>query len=162
MKKIYTKTISAIAAFALALCIAPASAEPGSADDPLITLSDVEDVLIPQLKSYVDSSVENIPTSSGPQNVTVEGGAYFNIVNVSKGQTIIGDKSCQMILRMGSGKIVATQKGGIADVTLGYDLSNGVDAPANHLLIVPVDDGRGIKMTSNGIIMICGSYSVKS
>ncbi len=162
MKKIYTKTISAIAAFALALCIAPASAEPGSADDPLITLSYVEDILIPQLKSYVDSSVENIPVSSGPQSVTVEGGTYFNIVNVSKGQTIIGDKSCQMILRMGSGQIVATQKGGIADVTAGYDLTNGVDAPANHLLVVPLDDGRGIKMASNGIIMICGSYSVKS
>ncbi|MBR5506562.1 MAG: hypothetical protein IKV88_00770 [Clostridia bacterium] len=160
MKNLLTKGIATIMILALVICITPVYAQPGGSDDPLITLSYVEDVLIPQMKSYVDSSVAN--TSSGSQNVTVEGGLYFNIVNVSKGQTIIGDRSCQMILRMGSGKIVATQKGGIADVTLGYDLANGADAPANHLLIIPVDDGRGIKMTSNGIVMICGSYSVKN
>lgn len=161
MKKTFTKAIVSVLSFAMALCIAPASAEPGSADDPLITLSYVEDVLIPQMKGYVDSSVAGIGASSAPQSVTVEGGSYYNIVNVSKGQTIIGDRSCQMILRMGSGTIVATEKGGIADVTLGYDLPNGTAAPSNHLLIIPVDDGRGIKMTSDGIIMICGSYSVK-
>ena len=146
----------------MALCISPASAEPGSADDPLITLSYVEDVLIPQLKSYVDSSIANASLESGAQGgVTVEGSGAFNVVNVSKGQTIIGDRSCQMILRMGTGNIVATSKGGVADVTAGYDLPDKTPAPSNHLLIVPVDDGRGIKMTSDGIIMICGSYSVK-
>ncbi|MBE7049723.1 MAG: hypothetical protein E7394_03010 [Ruminococcaceae bacterium] len=159
MKNLFSKAITVIFVLALVICITPVYAEPGGSDDPLITLSYVEDVLIPQMKSYVDSSVAN--SSAGSQNVTVEGGTYFNVVNVSKGQTIIGDRSCQMILRMGSGKIVATKKGGIADVTLGYDLPDGVDAPSNHLLIIPVDDGRGIKMTSDGIIMICGSYSVK-
>ena len=58
-------------------------------------------------------------------------------------------------------QIVATQKGGVADVTQGIDLQNGAVMPSNHLLIVPLDDGRGAQMLSDGIIMIKGNYTVK-
>ncbi len=133
------------------------AADPGSSDDPLVTLSYVNDVLIPQMKSYVDASVGSLGSGSSPLD---EVSSNYNIVNVSKGQTIIGSKSCHMIMRMGDGIIVATQKGGIADVTDGVDLANGSAVPSNHLLIVPVDDGRGIKMNTDGILMISGSYSV--
>ena len=157
MKNFEVKKILVSILCILIFCMPALAADPGSSDDPLVTLSYVNDVLIPQMKSYVDASLSSLDVGSSPLG---EASSNYNIVNVSKGQTVIGSKSCHMIMRMGDGIIVATQKGGIADVTDGIDLSNGAVVPANHLLIVPVDDGRGIKMNTDGILMISGSYSV--
>ncbi len=151
MKKTKSGKILVSLLCVIALCIPALASDPGSLDDPLVTLSYVNDVLLPQVKSYVDTTIS---ASNG------EGGADYSVVNVSKGQMILGGKSCHMIMRMGTGTIVATEKGGVADVTVGIDLANGTAAPSNHLLIIPVDDGRGIKMTSDGILMISGKYSV--
>ena len=149
MKKNLIKKISltACALMFLSLCLPGLAADPGSNDDPLVTLSYINDVLMPQVKSYVDSKSQ------------ASGG--FEIVNVKAGQTVIAGASTEMILRMGNAQIVATQKGGVADVTQGIDLQNGAVMPSNHLLIVPLDDGRGAQMLSDGIIMIKGNYTVK-
>jgi hypothetical protein len=149
MKKILMRKISltACALMFLSICLPGLAADPGSTEDPLVTLSYINDVLMPQVKSYVDSKSQ------------ASGG--FEIVNVKAGQTVIAGASTEMILRMGNAQIVATQKGGVADVTQGIDLQNGAVMPSNHLLIVPLDDGRGAQMLSDGIIMIKGNYTVK-
>ena len=66
-----------------------------------------------------------------------------------------------MILRMGTGTIVASAKGGISDVTAGFDLGQDIAMPANHLLIAPLGDGRGVKMTTDGKVMIKGTYTLE-
>ena len=149
MKKTLSKKImlTAIALLFLTVCLPGLAADPGSSDDPLVTLSYINDVLMPQVKSYVDSKAAG--SNDG-----------FEIVNLKGGQTVIAGASTEMILRMGNAQIVATQKGGVADVTLGIDLQNGAVMPANHLLIVPLDDGRGAQMLSDGIILIKGSYKI--
>lgn len=140
--------ITIIALMFLSVCLPGLAADPGSNEDPLVTLSYINDVLMPQVKSYVDSQAA--ATSSN-----------FEIVELKKGQTVIAAKSTEMILRMGSAQIVATAKGGLADVTEGIDLQNGAVMPSNHLLIVPLDDGRGVTMMTDGIIMIKGKYTLK-
>jgi len=158
MKKFTKKLLASVGAAALAfMCIPGLAANPGSSDDPLVSLSYVNDVLIPQLQSYVDSKV---PASGMIGANAYSTGGRFEVVNVKAGKTVIGAQSCQIILRMGSGSIVASQKGGLADVTLGGDLTTGAIVPANHLLIVPVDDWRGVTMTTDGILMINGTYSI--
>ena len=150
MKKTLRKKIilTTIALLFLSVCLPGLAADPGSNEDPLVTLSYINNVLMPQVKSYVDSKA----TASNDG---------FEIVNLKGGQTVIAGASTEMILRMGNAQIVATQKGGVADVTLGIDLQNGAVMPSNHLLIVPLDDGRGAQMLSDGIIMIKGSYTIK-
>ncbi len=150
MKKALTKKLSlTLAAFLLAcLCLPGLAADPGSSADPLVSMSYINDVLMPQVRSYVDSK-------------TMEGtSSAYKIVNLKKGQTVIGAQSTEFILRMGTASVVATEKGGLADVTAGYDLPNGSVMPANHLLIVPFEDWRGVTMQSDGILMIKGVYSV--
>ena len=82
-------------------------------------------------------------------------------MDVKKGQMIKCGDGCEMILRMGSGTIVASAKGGISDVTKGYDIGQDEQMPANHLLIAPLGDGRGIKMTTDGKVMIKGTYTLQ-
>lgn len=150
MKKSLLKKLLVVSLCVIAWCVTIPSmaANPGSEEDPLVSMSYINDVLMPQVRSYVDSKT------------AASGGEGYELVNLKKGQTVIGAQSTEFILRMGSANIVATDKGGVADVTAGVDLANGTPMPANHLLIVPFDDWRGIAMKTDGIVLIKGSYSI--
>lgn len=111
------------------------AAEPGTDGDPLITRSYIESVVYPSTR--------------------------FKVVNVSAGNSVIFSSGTEAILRMGNCSVIGTQKGGISDVTMGYDLPDGTMVQGNHHLICPLDDGRGIRANSDCIIMIKGNYTIK-
>lgn len=142
--------------FTLILTFSVVLAEPGGTDDPLVTKSYIESVLIPQIKDYVENKISEV--NSGGQ-VTPQ--SAFKVVEMKTNQEMICDAGAELILRMGKAEIIATQKGGLADTTEGFDLANGTDMPANHLLIVPVSDGRGLRAKSDIIVMVKGSYEIK-
>jgi len=122
------------------------AADPGSEGDPLISKSYIDSVLMPQIMQYINEA---------------GGTDTFSVVSVEKGMTLVGEAGCEMILRSGSGTIIATQKGGIADVTSGIDLQTNEKAPSNHLLIVHLSDGRGIYAESDMLVMVKGKYTIK-
>lgn len=126
-------------------------ATPGSQDDPVVSLSYLTEHVIPEIKAYVDEAL-------GKSNAASAG---FEVVTVPAGTRVIASASTELILRQGKATVIATQKGGLADVTAGYDLANNSNAPSNHLLIVPVDDGRGLAMQTDGIVMIKGTYKTE-
>lgn len=128
-----------------------AAANPGSDSDPLISKSYIDEVLMPKIESMIGNS-------GGSTN---SGTAVFEVVSLSAGQTLFCEAGCEMIIRMGNANIVATAKGGIADVTAGVDLPNAASAPSNHLLIVPVGDGRGLLALNDMLVMVKGQYSIK-
>lgn len=140
----------------LALCFSAVLAEPGGNDDPLISQSYIENVLMPSIKQYVESRITDVNSGSG--SGTAES---FKVVEVKKDQKLICSAGTELILRMGTATIIATEKGGLADTTAGFDLANNSAMPANHLLIVPVADGRGIKATSDVLVMVKGGYTLK-
>lgn len=127
-------------------------AEPGTEDDPLISKSYIENQVIPYLEEFIENKIGGI---------TGEKSNSFKVVEAEAGQEIICSAGTELILRMGKATVIATPKGGIADTTAGYDLADGTNMPSNHLLIVPVDDGRGIKATEKIIVMIKGGYTIK-
>lgn len=87
----------------------------------------------------------------------------FEVVTVGAGKKVTGGAGTEMILRMGSGSIIASARGGLADATMGADLGDGAAIPSNHLLIVPLNDGRGVRIASesDAILMIKGSYNIE-
>ncbi len=111
------------------------AAEPGTEADPLITKSYIESVVYPAMK--------------------------FRVVDVGAGKSVICGAGTEMILRMGTCSVIGTQKGGLSDVTMGFDLPNGTKIQGNHLLIVPLDDGRGVRTSTDCIFMIKGNYTIK-
>ncbi len=83
----------------------------------------------------------------------------YDVVYLTKGQTIVG--SSEFILRSGSAVSTCPGINGITDITDGVDLTDGMEIPWNHLLLVPRDDGRGITVTSvEAYIMARGQYTV--
>lgn len=131
-------------------------AEPGSNDDPLISKSYIEDYLMPKIEQLIESKLAGLGGSTGSGNTTEA--ESFVVVEAKAGEKIICSAGAELILRMGKATVVATEKGGLADTTAGYDLSDGTAMPSNHLLIVPVADGRGIKADTDIIVMIKGGY----
>lgn len=115
-------------------------------DDPLITESYLNDVFMQEVKDYIDAN---------------KGGSSFEVLSIEKGKTFIGKSGCEVILRQGKAEILGSDLGGLSDVTLAGDLSTGYDMPANHLLIIPRDDGRGFKAKTNVVIMVKGNYDIK-
>jgi hypothetical protein len=111
------------------------AAEPGTEGDPLVTRSYIESVVYPQMK--------------------------FSVVDVPAGKSVILNSGTELILRMGNCSVIGTQKGGLSDVTMGFDLANGTNVQGNHLLIAPLDDGRGVTTSTDCIFMIKGNYTIK-
>ena len=126
----------------LALCMAVTYlvyAQPGTDSDPVISLSYLKSVFKPEVK----------------------GELTFKVITVKAGQAVICDEGTELILRMGTANAIATAKGGLADVTAGYDIASGSKISGNHHLIVPVGDGRGFKAVTECIFMIKGTYTVQ-
>ena len=83
----------------------------------------------------------------------------YDVVYLTKGQTIVG--SSEFILRSGSAISTCPGINGVTDITDGVDLTDGMEIPWNHLLLVPRDDGRGITVTSvEAYIMARGQYTI--
>lgn len=155
-KKILLKISALILILISALALINAvMAEPGDDSDPVVSLSYIQNKVIPELKAYVDSKLGG-ETQTGKTESSV-----FEVVNIGAGKTLEGAKGTELILRMGKAEIVASEKGGLADTTAGFDLSSGENMPSNHLLIVPLADGRGFTAKTDIIVMIKGGYTVK-
>lgn len=100
-------------------------------------------------------------------NVSAESGG-FEVIYVTAGTQVLATSVCSLILRAGTATVVSpftgTSAQGISDLTTGAELLAGESIPANHYIIIPRgNDGRGIKVTSEGgayILVQQGGYSL--
>ncbi len=162
MKKLKSKLgiVVILACVIMALCTV-VIAEPGTDSDPLISKSYIDEVLMPKIQQYVDSKIASIGGSGNQGGNATSGAPVFVVVEAKAGDEIICSAGAELILRMGKATVIATEKGGLADTTIGYDLADGTQMPANHLLVVPVADGRGLEADTDIIVMIKGEYIVR-
>ena len=110
----------------LQLPAAVLAAEPGSKDDPLIT------------RSYLD----NLHS--------------WQLTNLQEGQTISLDLGVMLVLTAGKAQVVGNGKAGLIDLTDGRELKDGERLPANHLLLSPASDRRGLRATSSATLLTRG------
>lgn len=133
--------------------------EPGSSSDPLVTLSYVENK-VEQLKYYIDSKIGDV--SSNPVNNLQ---ASWEVVEVPAGKSLICKDGTEIILRSGRATAIAVEKNGIinglTDITAGKDLGIDELILANHLLIVPRNDGRGAKAITHCFFLVKGDYEIR-
>ncbi len=118
------------------------------------TETDTAPVTGPETQTPVDTE----PSSSSDASYT------FTVLQLSFGQKIMCGESCELILRAGTACVIldANSLGGISDLTGAKDLSHGVPITANHLLLVPRADGRGVLVTSEtAFIMVRGAYTIE-
>lgn len=114
-----------------------------SGEDPVISLSYLNEIFMPKVEKKITDT------------------AVFTVVSVEEDKTFVAGAGCEFILRGGEATVNASANGGLSDTTDGVDLTQDTVVPANHLLIVPRDDGRGFEAATDVIIMVKGSYEIK-
>lgn len=160
--------------------IGAGTSQPGTADDPVVTKSYVDQQIQKALGGDVSTgsgnSSGNNSGSTGSGNSGSTGGDTslpplvsgasdaVEIVTVKPGQQLIGKSGAEFIVRSGKAVIVSEGTNGVADLTDGIDLTNGQAAPTNHLLSFP-RDGRGITVLDGNkyslTVMVRGGYTLK-
>lgn len=118
----------------------------GDNNDPLVSLSYLEDRLA-KITGQVQSDKF----------------VLLDDTDLNKGDIITGVEGNEIILRGGNASAYGVSKNnGLSNLTNGKSIdSNGTTIPANNHLLVPRDDGKGIKIEStNAWVMIKGEYKI--
>lgn len=157
MRKNWKKIGTGIVVIMLTMTVGVVFSEPGSNRDPLVSVSYV-DKKIEEIKDYIDLKIKN-----NTENKPVEGSTKdeLEIIVLQKGQSLIGGKGTEIILRSGRAVAIGSELGGISDVTSGKDIDTNMDISENHLLIIPRDDGRGVYSKTETFFMVRGNYKIQ-
>ena len=153
----FRKTALALLCGAL-LVTAGVAAGAGTDQDPLVTLSYLNETFMNDVLKRVDEKITQRDQQLAQQGVG--SASSFAVVDLSKGQTLTGAIGCEVMLRVGSAVCVAPSAPGLIDETDGKTLNDGGALVKNHLYMMTID-GRGVKATSDTVkVLVRGSYTI--
>ncbi|OKP98459.1 hypothetical protein [Paenibacillus sp. P46E] len=157
---------------------ASVGSQPGTADDPVVTKSYVDQQIQKALQGGGTATQAPVATATpattaaptktpppAPSSTPAQiASTAYVIVDVKPGQTLIAGAGAEFIVRAGKAVITTQDSNGVGDLTDGIDLANGTAAPTNHLLSFP-REGRGITVqdgqTLGLVVMVRGTYTLK-
>lgn len=158
MKNRWLPRMCVLLLLAAVLNVTFSAAAAGSSDDPLVTLSYLNDTYLNTVLSKVDSKIAARNTALGIQSASGTASS-FALVSLEKGKTLTGDLGCEVLLRVGSGVCVAAASPGLIDETTAGTLGGGAALVQNHLYMMTVDN-RGVKATAAAKLLVRGGYTI--
>ena len=139
--------------------------EVGSSEDPLVTLSYLNDTFLNTILGKVDQKIANrnnqiIQQLGGQSGGTTGSTAAFSVVTLSNGQVLTGDIGCEVMLRVGTAVCVSPSSPGLIDETAAGTLNNGGALVQNHLYMMTIES-RGVKATAGTVkLLVRGTYTI--
>ena len=85
--------------------------------------------------------------------------AFSEKVVVEAGETLHLPMGSSIMLRIGTGTVVASNAPGLIDTTTAAQLDNGGTLVANHMYTVTMEAGRDIKCSARMTVFIWGPYT---
>lgn len=172
MKKTVRIVLIVLAA-ALVLSVAAlavnAAASAGSEDDPLVTLSYINDVFLPYVTDLFRKDLEEKETNlretleervSALEGAGLGGGGTRYVVEtLEKGQTLICQRGAELMLRIGRATVKAGSTPGLVDTATTGNLNDGEELAVNHLYMVTIND-HGIRAEEMVKILVRGEYTI--
>lgn len=159
--------IAAAAACVCFLFTVAYAANAGGANDPLVTLSYLNNTFSQKVQTMVNDTVDARKAEMEQALAKVLGqggngsGNVFTVVTLSKGQTLVGDVGCEVMLRIGTAVCGTSDSVGLIDTTSGSNLGSGGALAANHLYMVTIST-RSVTATSNTVkVLARGPYTVR-
>lgn len=164
-------------ALALAVgCAGAALAAGGDQDDPLITVSYLQQTAIPdvvaqveekaaarqeELKKELEQQIAQYKEDVASMGGTGSGGnASYTLVTLSRGQTMYLNVGCEVLLRIGSATVNAATSPALIDVSTGGSINGGASLTQNHLYMATIPD-RTLTPTADTVkLLVRGGYSV--
>ena len=134
------------------------AAEAGSSDDPLVTLSYLNETFMDSIMSRVDEKIAQ--RNSQGQAGAGTAADTFTVVTLSNGQTLTGGIGCEVMLRVGTAVCVSPSSPGLIDESAAATLNNSGSLATNHLYMMTIE-GRGVRATSGTVkLLVRGSYTI--
>lgn len=155
----------------------------GSANDPLITLSYINQTVRPALKSDIDTAAASAKadlsarfdsqitnfSSAMDAKIAASGGASsgsgetFAVVTLTNRQVIRCQPGTEILVRTGNATAYGGSSPRLVDSTSGSELSAaGAALKNNHMYIVPAS-GNGLRAASSSVtLLVRGEYTVHS
>lgn len=180
MKKWKIAAAAACVCFLITVGYAANAGTAGSSNDPLVTLSYLNNTFVKQVQTMVNDAVTarkteleqalgnaaagNGPVSTNPGSndpVGNSGGAVFSVVTLSRGQALVGEVGCEVMLRVGAATCGSPDAVGLIDTTSGDNLTNGGALAVNHLYMVTID-GRWVTAAADTVkVLVRGPYTIR-
>jgi hypothetical protein len=184
------KNITALIVFAVIITAALViSALPGTEEDPLISKSYVDAMIVELSEDFdarINALIENLDSGREDELVEVMANkiidlnreinelsarvdeqntyAKFIVIEIEEGQKVIFKDSSEFILRGGKVEAISGEKGdGLADITTDKTENTyytGDSIPINHLILASRDDGRGITALTKAWVLVKGPYEI--
>ncbi len=110
------------------------------------------------LNSVVAAVIAQIGSGSSGDSTLV---SASDRVEIEPGKSVILPEGTNIMLRIGTGTVVASNSPGLIDLTDAATLDNGQALKQNHLYTVTMEAGREVKNTgtTNVIVFIWGPYT---
>lgn len=175
MKKSKRWTILVSALALTVLCAGAALAASGDQSDPLVTLSYLNQTVIPDVVSQVETKASTRQTELAKnladqitqykQDIAAsESGsgssASYTLVTLTGGQTMALDVGCEVMLRVGAATVNAATNPALIDVSTGGTVNSGSTLTQNHLYMATIAD-RTIKPAAATVkLLVRGGYSI--
>ena len=180
-RKIISLILSALFISLVAVTTFMANADYSATSDPLVTLSYINETLIPKIEAEVTERVlaalnengstpseETQPPVTEPTPSVDLSGLKYTVVHLTKGQKLFANgestESLEVILRAGDMICISPfSDQGIADLTASTQLMNGDAFVKNNYCIIPRgQDGRGVEIISDeAYLLVRGVYEVE-
>lgn len=167
------KPIFAVVLACALVAVGAAAFAVGGSDDPLVSVGYLNKVFAPAVYEKVDKAVrdneaalkadldkaidEKLQTSGSSGGDS----ASFQVVTLSRGQTLTGQVGCEVMLRVGTAVCVSDSAPGLIDTTEGTTLNHGGALQTNHLYMVTIAT-RGVTATADVVkVLARGSYTIQ-
>ena len=179
MKKSRRWTLAAGTAILAALCLGAGVvlAANGDQNDPLVTMSYLDETVIPEVVAKVEENTkvrqQELSTQLAAQIAKYQqeieaaggsagsGSASYTLVTLTSGQTMALDVGCEVMLRVGTATVKAATSPALVDISTGGTIENGTSLTKNHLYMATISD-RTIQPTAATVkLLVRGGYSVK-
>ena len=133
------------------------AADPGTSDDPVVSKSYVDEQISELLKTLESGGTINVNGGTTTESNTK---TKYVPVHVAVGQKLLGGEGTEIILRVGRSFAVVPGKESLIDVTNGTELVDKNEIKKNHVIIVPRNDGRGVRVVEDAWFLVKGDYTI--
>lgn len=139
----------------------------GGEGDPLVTLSYLNETVLPKLVQDTETKADQRQaelTEQFNQAVAQGGGgtasASYTVVTLNPGQRMNLDLGAEVMLRVGSAVAGAAVNPALVDITTGGNLNSGEGLAQNHLYLATMTDHYITAGGGTVKVLVRGGYSV--
>ena len=144
----------------------------GDQEDPLVTLSYLNQTAIPQIVEQVEERTaqrqeeleESFRTQLSQYQQGGQGGgsasAGYTLVTLAQGQGMRLEVGCEVLLRVGSASVQADSSPALIDLSTGGTVNSGASLEKNHLYMSTIE-GRTLSADAATVkVLVRGGYTV--